>query len=791
MTVSADADAVNHAIELRKQDTVTTRLNASPPTKTAAQLRVQAQGALLSLAPHNIRYKELVAEGINPAILKQLYEEVGIRVATPQPTKPAVEAPIEKPAISEPSTQAKRQAEATQLDKIIALQQPTPSAAQPVSGKPMERKELIAKMLAAKAAKASSLPPTPNVVPESQPATTAPSPSITPSSEKSKENGATMKEKNKAQTELARQRIEALKKQALLKSQQKAQQLSQVSQEEQTLTPLDQSAPAVHHPLPVRPPAPHPSEPAGIPGLSLAKSAPSGELQSSNGGPAAIAVDSTPLARVNQRKRPRACDFDDTDDVQNKHFQADPYASRDSDKLIIHISDDESLYGDDGGEEMDVDSTPDQDSAPATISTPLDIPRPPLQRTVSDARASTSTPQAPPRLGDQDQMRQKNLEIQALHKKIAELEERRKAKLAASRTQSPRNLEDSAASPSAPVSALAPAAASAQLDEMPPAPPATDIEEPKPARTTLPTVDMDEIYRQADLKEQPLVAQEGKSLTESHFHFIWVVNSSYTDLVIISASATAQPTALANNIPIPSANAPAIAPAKEEVAAASASEYSESDFYAEEPAYVDGVTHSDEPPAVLQPDSIGSVVDESEDDISSSDSSSVDSSSGDSTSDESEAGESEAGEDSYSEEMQTSDAEHTLDSAQTANDQMQLDSLDHSLADQDPIPAVEHDNDDDDGDYEPVDSKFQQDDLSEAEFSPESDAYEPPEPDTGADSPHSAYSPPPPASVEEATVLEPLPDVSRIEEPLTEALRVSSLEARPVYRGSDAEILGV
>lgn len=787
---------VNHAIELQKQDTATTTLDASPPTKTAAQLRVQAQGALLSLAPHNIRYNELVAEGINPAILKQLYEEVGIRVATPQPAKPAVEAPIENPAISGPPTQAKRQAVRTQLDKIFAPQQPAPSAAQPVSGKPMERKELIAKMLAAKAAKASSLPAAPKEVPESQPMTTAPSPSITPSSEKGKENDASVKKKNKAQTELARQRIEALKKQALLKSQQKAQQLSQASQEEQTSTPLDQSAPAVHHPLPVRPPAPHPSEPAGIPGLSLTESAPSGELQASNGGPAAISVDSTPLARVNQRKRPRACDFDDTDDAQKKHFQADPYASHDSDKLIIHISDDESLYGDDEGEGMDVDSTPDQDSAPATISTPLEIPRPPLQRTVSGARASTSTPQTlPPRLGDQEQMRRKNLEIQALHKKIAELEERRKAKLAASRTQSPRNLEDSSASPSAPVSAPAPAAAAAHCDETPPAPPATDVEEPKQAGNTLTTVDMDEIYRQADLKEQPLVAQEGKSLTENYLHFICVVNSSYTDLVIISAS-TAQPTALANNIPIPSANAAAIAPAKEEVAAASASECSESDFYAEKPAYVDGVTHSDEPAAVLQLDSIGSVVDESEDDISSSDSSSVDSSPGDSTSDESEAGESEAreseaGEDSYSEEMQTSDAEHTLDSAQIANDQMQLDSLDHSLTDRDPIPAVKHGNDEDDGDYEPVDSNFQQDDLSEAESSPESDVYEPPEPDTGADSPHSAYSPPSPASVEEATALEPLPDMSRIEEPLTEAPRVNLLEARPVYRGSDADILGV
>jgi hypothetical protein len=39
--------------------------------------------------------------------------------------------------------------------------------------------------------------------------------------------------------------------------------------------------------------------------------------------------------------------------------------------------------------------------------------------------------------------------------------------------------------------------------------------------------------------------------------------------------------------------------------------------------------------------------------------------------------------------------------------------------------------------------------------------------------------------------VEPLLDLSKIGEPLTETPRVSFLEARPVYQGSDAEILGV
>jgi hypothetical protein len=43
-------------------------------TKEGCMLHV----TLLSLAPHNIRYDELVGEGINPIILRRLYEEVGI-----------------------------------------------------------------------------------------------------------------------------------------------------------------------------------------------------------------------------------------------------------------------------------------------------------------------------------------------------------------------------------------------------------------------------------------------------------------------------------------------------------------------------------------------------------------------------------------------------------------------------------------------------------------------------------------------------------------------------------------
>ncbi|KAJ5381658.1 uncharacterized protein N7496_004086 [Penicillium cataractarum] len=804
LSVSADADVVNRAIELQKQDAATPKLDVSPPSKSAAQLRVQAQGALLSLAPHNIRYNELVAEGINPAILKKLYEEVGIRVATPQLTKPAAVAPAEKTAKPELPVQVQRPKETTQPDKNNIPPPPAPSAAPSDTSKPMERKELIAQMLAAKAAKASR-PNTPKEVSgESQPAAAAHSPSVTPSSEKAKENGAAVKEKNKAQTELARQRIEALKKQALLKSQQRAQQLSQASQEEKPLMPSGHSAPAIHHPLPVRPPAPHPSDTAGIPGLSLTEPNPEVESQSSSGGSSGIAVDSTPLARANQRKRPRASDFDDAGAIPKKHFQAPaPYVRQDSDKLIIHISDDESLYGDDEGEDMDVDSSPDQDSAPATISTPLEIPRLQLQRSVPGTRASTSTPQASTRPSDQEQMRQKTLEIQALHRKIAEMEERRKAKLAASRTQSPRTLEDSAP---------ASAAVSAVFVETPPAPPTTDIGEVKEANTM---PDVDKLRQQTALKQLRLAAQQ---------------------------AAVTQSAAASEDIVIPDADAPAVTTAKEEVAADPASHCSESDFYADEPTNVDTVKGLNEAHAPSQLDATGSVLDESEDHSSSSDSSSDDSDSDHSDSGNSDSGnsvsvsgESNSHEDSASEEeVEESDAEAMVGTAQIADDgQMQIDTPGHALPDRPPVTAIEDEAEaveddaedsfddidedeseaeseresevepenefkdepedkleDEEDEYEPADHNGQEGDLSDAESSAESQAYEPPEPDTGAESPHSTYSPPPPAPLEDTADVDPLLDISRIEKPLTETPRVSFLEARPVYQGSDADILG-
>ncbi|KAJ5470322.1 hypothetical protein N7530_007679 [Penicillium desertorum] len=449
LSVSADESMVHHAMQPQQDPPAT--VPAPPPQISAAQLRIQAQGALLSLAPHNIRYDELVAEGINPIILKRLYEEVGIKVNTSSaqgqrvPEKASAAAAVtgkglgsNKPA--EVPQVAKESHSVTKADLPVPPSSAPSAAPPPNAGKPLERKELIARMLAEKAAKATSKEASPTGSAKSQPA-------ISVHETRPVQKETAVKEKSKAQTELARQRIEELKRQTLLKTQKSAQANRPAVQSEPP-------APAIQHPLPLRPPVPESRRPAGLPGLLMAGLEQEPHETPSSESAQMTDVDSTALPRATQRKRPRASDFDEPVAPPKKHFN--PAATRfdPADKLIIAISDDESLYGDDEDDNMELASSPEQEQAPIVTST---IVTPIVQSNPSATRASTATPQAPSSVSDQGDIRLKDLEIQAMRRKIAELELRRKSKLAASRTQSPRTLDDSGASSSGGPSSVVPA----------------------------------------------------------------------------------------------------------------------------------------------------------------------------------------------------------------------------------------------------------------------------------------------------------------------------------------------
>lgn len=448
---------VKRAIEMQKHDGPTAPSKDPQPPKSAAQLRLQALGALLSLAPHNIRYEELVAEGINPGILKRLYEEVGIKIAPAGRRKtPAAGTADSKPLAapdSEGTTVSSSQSASLQKPAVQnkpVLQKPavttseaaTPVASQSDSSKPMERKELIAQMLAAKAAKAAESPGSKAIPKEAQPPAST---TIKPSDgNDGKTNGVPVREKNKAQTELARQRIEELRRQALLKKQQQSQTPDQPDRSTLGDQPSASQMPAVQHPLPVRPPIPQAPEASSIPGLFMTGSHQTSAAPPPAGPTSGITVDSTPVTRTTQRKRPRASDFDEPVGTSKKHSNHAASHPGAAEKLIIDISDDESLYGDDEGGDMDVDSSPEQAGSPVGS-----LERPSLQKRTSDTGVSTSTPQGTASSTGQDTVRQRDLEIQAMYRKIAELEQKRRAKLAVSRTQSPRTVEDSGASSSA------------------------------------------------------------------------------------------------------------------------------------------------------------------------------------------------------------------------------------------------------------------------------------------------------------------------------------------------------
>ncbi|KAL4808718.1 hypothetical protein BDV18DRAFT_132983 [Aspergillus unguis] len=431
--------------------------SGTPPS--LVQLRVQAQGALLSLAPHSIRYNELVGEGINPAILKQLYEEVGIKVPN-TPTTPSAGKAVSSENVHPATNLCAANHHANQSTQspesrinaapVLAPVEPSPTppqSSQLNTSKPMERKEVIARMLAAKAAKSSPAAAPLSEVAETtqssqdlpavveQPATSGPLSDVSANEKESR-----IKEKNKAQTELARQRIEQLKKQGLMRNLQKLQTDNQVLDKDMgTPAPQAQSSTIVHHPLPERPPLPESMSVDQIPGLFITEQ----ESEATND---THESEVNPQPRSVQRKRPRASDFDDDPIPVPKRVSSNGTNFPVPERLVIDISDDE-FYGDD--EDQD-DAAEARSTAYSKDSTALPaegllrpypsseiLPHRPATSPSQGFSASASTTPNGNKSNEQEHLRKKDLEIQAMHRRIAELEQRKKAKLA-SRTQSPR-----------------------------------------------------------------------------------------------------------------------------------------------------------------------------------------------------------------------------------------------------------------------------------------------------------------------------------------------------------------
>jgi hypothetical protein len=395
--------------------------------KSPAHIRIMAQGALLRLVPHNIRFNELVKEDIDPAILKKLYDDIGIKVNVTE-TKPSEKAIPRLAATREKATNLISE-QPSKVQELLAGERSATSmsngkakeASISASDKPLERKDVIARMLAEKAKKKSS-----NAVAGPVSSQTVSTDLVSAQNAgkatqdlllSQTQTTSQSKEKNKAQTELARQRIEQLKKMGLKRQQSHAESVDVPPTSAPTIANTTsnvkpETAVTLHHPLPERPPvttqvlgSPKPSV-AQVPGLSISEP----EKISSPSITENRAISASTPFRNSLGKRPRASDFDDPIPETRKPLVTES-------RLVIDISEDESLNDDDDDIVMSEASDYGANSQASKSNGSM------LRNTISrNASSASATPQSRP--SDSENLRLKNLEIQAMRRRIAEWEEK-------------------------------------------------------------------------------------------------------------------------------------------------------------------------------------------------------------------------------------------------------------------------------------------------------------------------------------------------------------------------------
>lgn len=338
-----------------------------------------------------MRYQDYVNEGIDPSVLKGLFQDLGLDTASSS-TRPI---PMtDSPAESTGQKSLDNQPPTVQTAVAASVEEP---ASKPAKNAAEERKDRIARLLAAKGSKQSAASPDPV-------AQTSAAPSSMPpkvQSEKSK---------------LLQQKMEALRKAREARAQKSVQtsgassQNDEVEKPAQTIeeaaqpveklgeTAVDSSKPQTRDSSNVAGAASDAQPPSSIPGLSFSPKP-------------------TPPAAA-QHKRPVASDFIDTSDGAFKR----PFGqSRKSQPFLIDVSDD------DDDEAMDLDS-PEQ--RPASISRPSFTAKVPPSHDAyhtgdsSRGRSPVSTP--PVAFGGKSNLESMNKEIEAMKRKIAEAEAKKK-----------------------------------------------------------------------------------------------------------------------------------------------------------------------------------------------------------------------------------------------------------------------------------------------------------------------------------------------------------------------------
>ena len=395
--------------------------------KTLDEAKKEAQKAILRLWPLGVKYQHYLDEGFDEKVIKSLFDALHLDISTGRPKEP------EPPTAPAQDLGAKTHDQATPSSK-------SPSAdAQPLAqqtkakamDKSEERKDRIARLLAAKAGKAAPAQTNPN-----PPAATTPSGPSAPA--------GTLRTREDKEL-LLQQKMEALRK----SREARAQKVTSDNKDTPSVVPNgnETSVSALPRPVPdlVASPEPKSTSISATSSASPAKHAsPEEAPQESASILGLFSSTPQPIEPTSQRKRPVAMDFVDYPSMVGTLKRPFGQGRKDS-SLVIDVSD-----GSD--EEMDIDMDEDSPIEPTSNIQRADSSArpgpsirdfPPLtdmsQRQYSSPAPSIKTPPTGPSNGKkrQTELDRKEREIQEMRRKIAEAEAKRLAKKASGGSQTP------------------------------------------------------------------------------------------------------------------------------------------------------------------------------------------------------------------------------------------------------------------------------------------------------------------------------------------------------------------
>ncbi|KFY60236.1 hypothetical protein V497_03766 [Pseudogymnoascus sp. VKM F-4516 (FW-969)] len=424
--------------------------------KSVQDARRQAQNAVLNLIPLKVRFQNFLDEGIDEDIIRSVFDDIGMSSSYSSTKQLSGEigqgqqaTGFTAQASGVPQIHSKLNTNTTNTNSSSqnpGNSQQTIKSAVPIPNKGEERKDRIARLLEEKSKKLLNLP---------QPMSPA-NPILTDNSLPSKtttSQSTTKIDKEK----LLKQKMEALQK----SREERAQKATTKEPAASTLqsgmigpgqpqsfqsqiTPPSTSALSTspRHDIRTYSASPQHLEPStsmpSIPGLFLSGTA--NTLQPN--------IPQSTVQNTNLRKRPVASDFDSN--VPTNTTYKRPFGhSRNDQRLVIDVSEDES---DNESVDMEIDDQVTDISARDIQTTNTlrpglrDLPPLsdfPLKKPFAAPSSAISTPpslQGPPRNSTRpEDLKKKEFEIQEMRRKIAEAEQRKKAKQVASGSQTPMN----------------------------------------------------------------------------------------------------------------------------------------------------------------------------------------------------------------------------------------------------------------------------------------------------------------------------------------------------------------